>query len=396
MRRIPLALLLLAATGCTRSPASNLGEDASANVADDERARNEGDQKVEPPTLPPPPELPAPPSPSATATVDGACDSAALQLPKSTIIAKVDGEPVRADAMGDDARDAERDALHTYCREVHRIRQATARRAIDDHLLAKAAREAKVGPEELLRKTLDAVEPPTDEEIEAFYADNKSEQAPPLEAVKGQVAEAMLKERSQATYDAFIGSLRDKATIELQLPDIRPPAYDLAAAEHSATFGPPDAKLTIVEFSDFECPYCSKAAEGVAAVKKRFGDKVRFAYRHFPLSFHPAAQPAAEYSQCAHEQDKFWAMHDEIFANQRSLGTEALRRMAQDAGLDMTKLDECLASGRATKQVEADMAKGREVGVRGTPSFYFNGRTYEGGTGPAELTAAVEAELRGS
>ncbi|MEM9456817.1 MAG: thioredoxin domain-containing protein [Myxococcota bacterium] len=389
MRRIQLALLLLVAPGCNSSSASASNEATPARAAAD----SEPDQKVAPPTVA---AVPGTSAPGSTGSADDACSAAALDLPKSTIIAQVDGEPVRAEAMGDDARDAERDALHTYCREVHRIRQATARRAIDDHLMAKAAREAGIGTEELLRKTLDAVEPPTDEEIEAFYADNKTEQAPPLEAVKGQVAEALLKERSQAAYDAFIGSLRDKAKIELQLPDVRPPAYDLSAAEHSATFGPPDATLTIIEFSDFECPYCSKAAEGVAAVKKRFGDKVRFAYRHFPLSFHPAAQPAAEYSQCANEQDKFWALHDEIFANQRSLGTDALRRMAQDAGLDMTKLDECLASGRATKQVEADMAKGREVGVRGTPSFYFNGRTYEGGTGPAELTAAVEAELRGS
>lgn len=389
MRHIRLALLLLAASGCNSSPASASGEAAPAGAASDE-------QKVTPPPAPALPEVATPSTPTASTTLDDACSQAGLSMPAGTIIARVDGEPIRADAMGDDAREAERDALHTYCREVYRIRQATARRAIDDHLLAKAAREAGVSSDALVRTTLDKIERPDDAEIEAFYTANKTEQAPPLEAVKDQVAEAIVKERSQAAYDALLTSLRDKAKIELSLPDVRPPAYDLKAAEHSATFGPEDAQLTIVEFSDFECPYCSKAADGVNAVKKRFGDRVRFAYRHFPLSFHPAARPAAEYSQCAHEQDKFWAMHDEIFANQRSLSADTLRRSAQDAGLDMTKLDECLASGRASTQVEADMAKAREVGVRGTPSFYFNGRTYEGGTSPQELVSAVEAELRGS
>ncbi len=389
MRHAPLALLLLASLGCGSSSASPApGEAAPAKTPD-------GVEAVTPPAVPDAEPKPTPVA-AAPTTLDDACSSAALGLPKDTIIATVDGDPIRADAMGPDARDAERDALFTYCREVHRIRQATSRRAVEDHLLAKAAAAAGTTTEELIRTTLDAkVTPPDEATILAFYEANKSEQTPPLELVKPQVEEAITKERSQAAYDAFIGSLRAKAEIEVSLPDVRPPAQDLQAAAHSATFGPKDAKLTIVEFSDFECPYCSKAAEGVAAVKKRFGDQVHFAYRHFPLSFHPGAQPAAEYSQCAHEQDKFWAMHDEIFANQRGINPDSLRKMAQDVGLDLGKLDECLASGRAAKQVEEDMAKAREVGVRGTPSVYFNGRTYEGGTGPAELVAAVEAELRG-
>ena len=202
-----------------------------------------------------------------------------------------------------------------------------------------------------------------------------------------------MKDRQQAAYDGLLTGLRKGAKVETKLPDVRPPAQDVAPAVHSATFGSPEAKVKIVEFSDFECPYCSRAAKGVDAVKKQFGDQVQFAYRHFPLSFHPAARPAAELSQCAIEQGKFWELHDEIFDHQQELSAASLRGMAERAGLDMTKVDECLMSGRAAKQVDEDIAKATEIGVRGTPAFYINGRAFDGN--PEDLVSAVEDELTG-
>jgi protein-disulfide isomerase len=327
--------------------------------------------------------------------VDDACSNAALALPRGTVVATVDGEPIRAEALGEDGREAERDALHTYCREVHRIRTATLRRAIDDHLLARAARTQGQSTDELLRSHLDTkVKAPDDAEVEAWFLANRSEQAPPLELVRPQVEEAMMKERSQAAFDALLGDLRKAAEVNAQLPDVRPPAQDVTAAAHTATLGSPAARVQIVEFSDFECPYCARAARGIEAVKQRFGDEVQLAYRHFPLSFHPAARPAAELSQCAHEQGKFWALHDEIFEHQHELSAAGLRGMAANAGLDMAKVDECLMSGRAAKQVDEDMAKANEIGVRGTPAFYINGRAFDGS--PEELVAAVEQELQGA
>lgn len=388
MRHPGSVLLLLAALGCGSSSAS-----PPAPAAGNEALGPDGAPAVTAPAVPssqtPPPVAAAPSGPA-----DDACSNAALALPRSTIVATVDGEPIRAEALGDDGRDAERDALHTYCREVHRIRTATTRRAVDDHLLARAARAKGVSTDEFVRTHLDTnVKRPDDAEVEAWYTANKNEQAPPLELVRGQVEEAMMKDRSQAVYDALLAGLRKDAKVDTMLPDVRPPAQDVAPAVHSATFGSPEAKVRIVEFSDFECPYCSRAAKGVDAVKKQFGDQVQFAYRHFPLSFHPAARPAAELSQCALEQGKFWELHDEIFDHQQELSAESLRGMAERAGLDMTKVDECLMSGRAAKQVDEDMAKATEIGVRGTPAFYINGRAFDGGA--EDLPAAIEDELKG-
>jgi protein-disulfide isomerase len=385
MRRHCSALLLLAVLGCGSSSASLPAQEAAPGP--------DGVPAVAAPAVPDSkaPVAEAPPSGPA----DDACSNAALELPRGTVVATVDGEPIRAEALGDDGRDAERDALHTYCREVHRIRMATTRRAIDDHLLARAARAKGVGTDEFVSTHVDgAVTKPDDAEIEAFYAANRTEQAPPLELVRPQVEEAIMKERSQAAYDALLAGLRKGSEVDTKLPDVRPPAQDITAAAHTATFGPADAKLQIVEFSDFECPYCSRAAKAVDAVKARFGDQVQFSYRHFPLSFHPAARPAAELTQCALEQGKFWELHDLIFENQSSLSVEGLRGMGEKAGLDMAKVDECLMSGRAAKQIDEDLAKAQELGVRGTPAFYIDGRAFDGN--PEDLVAAVEDELRGS
>lgn len=388
MRRHSFALLLLATLGCGSSSASPPAPAGAAGP--------DGVPAVEAPAIDPSANVAAAALAAApSGSADDACSNAALELPRSAVVATVDGEPIRADALGDDSRDAERDALHTYCREVQRIRTAVTRRAVDDHLLDRAARTKGVSKEELVRTHLDqAVAKPTDAEVEAFYTANRTEQAPPLELVRGQVEEAIMKDRSQAAYDGLLTDLRRGTEVVLKLPDVRPPAQEITAAAHTATFGPSDAKLQVVEFSDFECPYCSRAAEAVKVVKQRFGDQVQFSYRHFPLSFHPVARPAAELTQCALEQDKFWELHDQIFDNQRSLSVEGLRGLAETAGLDMAKIDECLMSGRAAKQVEEDLAKGAEIGVRGTPAFYVGGRAFDGN--PEDLVAAIEDELRGS
>ncbi len=390
MRRHGSVLLLLAALGCDGSPAPAAAAPAASAPAAEATAE---------PTTPPVTAKAASPTTTPDTTIDpnDPCAGAAFALPASTIVATVDGEPVRASALGEDATDAEREARHGYCREVHRIRTSATQRAVDDHLLSAAARKKGVAVDAFVREHLaSAVVEPDEAEIAAFYEANKTDKAPPLEMVRGQVQEAIVKERSKGAYDALLASLRKGTTVATTLPEVRPPAFDFGTSEHTATFGPADATVSLVEFSDFECPYCSRAADAVTAVKKRFGDRIRFSYRHFPLNFHPAAQPAAEMTQCANEQGKFWALHDEIFAGQRAgLSPEGLRTMAQQVGVDMAAMDECLASGRARDQVQKDMTQAREVGVRGTPSFYINGRAYDGGVSPDELVAAIEQQLRG-
>ncbi|WP_375765640.1 thioredoxin domain-containing protein [Archangium gephyra] len=144
------------------------------------------------------------------------------------------------------------------------------------------------------------------------------------------------------------------------------------------SFGPKDAKVTIVEWSDFECPFCSRVGPTLKQIKETYGKDVRVVFRHQPLSFHPNAKPAAEAAMAAHEQGKFWEYHDKLFANQKALDRANLEKYAQELGLNMGQFKAALDSGKFRAKVEADASAGAAVGANGTPAFFINGREFVG------------------
>jgi len=336
----------------------------------------------------------APATPATPAVTKNACSDAALTLADDEIIATIAGEPMRASDLGEPLRNAERDALRTYCMGISQSRQQALDQAIDQRILETAAKGAGMEVEAFLKSKVEAsVTNPTDEEALAYYESHKSPTAPPFDAVKDQVLAAMTDEQTGKALEELVRGLRDAASVEITLPDVKPPPIDLKSGPEHPSMGDPNGIVEVVEFSDFECPYCSRAAETMQGLKARYPEKVRFTFRHFPLSFHPAARPAAEHAQCAHEQGLFWPYHDLLFANQRELGTDKLQEYAAQAGVDTTKLDECLRSGRAGAHVTADQSKGQEVGVGGTPSFYINGQAFAGNPTVDGIAAAIDAEL---
>ncbi len=160
------------------------------------------------------------------------------------------------------------------------------------------------------------------------------------------------------------------------------------------SFGPADAKVTVVEYSDFECPYCSRGADAVNELKKRYeGKSVRFVFRQFPLGFHKKAQLAAEASLAAHAQGKFWPMHDIMFKNAKQLGRESLEKYAKEAGLDMAKFKKALDDRTYKGQVEADMKLGASVGVGGTPTMFVGRKRVANPTAAAPVAKMIDAEL---
>ncbi|MDC0673790.1 thioredoxin domain-containing protein [Nannocystis radixulma] len=334
-----------------------------------------------------------PPAMRAAATPGSSlCEQASLKLAPGSVVAQIDGVDVKLEDLGDQLAQAENKALRQYCGEVARVREAALDSFVQQKVLTAAAEKAGKPINEYVQGRLDAAVPtPSDADIEAFYNTRKSPDAPPLEAVKDQVIQAINAEKSEQVFTEMLAELKATATVEKRLPDVRPPALELAAA-HSPWIGSSDAKVQVVEFSDFECPYCSRAADTLKQLKDKYADKpVQFVFRHFPLSFHPNARPAAEYAQCAHEQEKFWPLHDAIFAAQRELSTDKLKELAGQVGLDTAKLDECLA--RVGQIIETDMKVAGEAGVGGTPSFYINGQTFEGNPTVAGLSEAIDAEL---
>jgi protein-disulfide isomerase/rhodanese-related sulfurtransferase/uncharacterized membrane protein len=158
--------------------------------------------------------------------------------------------------------------------------------------------------------------------------------------------------------------------------------------------GNPEAPLTIVEFADFECSYCKQAEQTAREVRKKFGGEVRFVFRHFPMDrLHPQAEKAAEASECAAEQGKFWEAEEKFYDMQKDLSEAALERYAQDLGLDRDRFRQCLSSGVMAARVRRDADDGRALGVRWTPTFVIGTRIVEGALEPAEFIQLVQQEL---
>jgi protein-disulfide isomerase len=165
------------------------------------------------------------------------------------------------------------------------------------------------------------------------------------------------------------------------------------AADPVRLKGSPDAPVQIVEFSDFECPFCRRAESTVQAVVAKYQGKVSLAYRDFPLNgIHPSAQQAAEASRCAADQGKFWAYHERLFASE-ALDVKTLKSHARDVGLDQAKFDTCLDSGRLREAVERDADLGRNAGVSGTPAFFINGIPLTGAQPQAAFEKIIDEEL---
>jgi protein-disulfide isomerase len=145
--------------------------------------------------------------------------------------------------------------------------------------------------------------------------------------------------------------------------------------ENDAVWGPADAPITIIEFSDFQCPYCRKwQAEVWPELVKAYPGQIRFIYRDFPLvDIHPDALPAAEASECAHEQGKYWEYHDKLFSDELSLGSAAYETYASELGLNVTQFKTCLSTEKFKPEIEADLADGQLIGIEGTPTFIING-----------------------
>lgn len=153
------------------------------------------------------------------------------------------------------------------------------------------------------------------------------------------------------------------------------------------------AKVVLVEYSDFECSYCTRHHDTLKSIMDEYADDVALVYRHFPLSFHPEAVPAAVASECAAEQGKFWDFHDELFANSGDLGDDLYEKIASDIGLNVGDFTDCYESGKYEDEIAAEMAGGSAAGVTGTPATYVNGTKVSGAVPFATFQGIIEEEL---
>jgi len=233
---------------------------------------------------------------------------------------------------------------------------------------------------------------PSDADIAKWYEENPSRTGGrTLAELKGQIADLLLKERREAAEESLQNRLNKERNVVVTYQPFRL-SFDNGS---SPSLGNANAPVTLVEFSDFQCPFCNRFAPTLKQVSNKYGDKVHIVYRQYPIpSLHPFAFKAAEASLCANEQGKFWELHDAMFGDQTKLAVADLKRRAVSLGMDAKKFDACLDTGRYTEQVQKDMADGMKIGISGTPAVFVNGVELKGGAVPFEtVAAAIDREL---
>jgi protein-disulfide isomerase len=316
--------------------------------------------------------------------------SAAAETSAPTPLAEVDGDPITAEEL-------ERSLggkLNKLQEQIYELKRRELDTLIAQRLLAKEAAKRGVSVAALLDAEVTAkVGLVTEQEVERFYHANKARLRGDEADVRERVRAMLQQQKLTARRAEFVESLRAQASVVVRL---EPPPVVRAEVliDGAPVRGSPDAQVTLVEFSDYHCPFCKRAQGTVKQILERYPGKIRHVFRDFPIeSLHPQAPRAAEAARCAHDQGKFWEYHDLLFANAPRAASDDLRRYADQVGLNMPKFEQCVATGRHREAVQRDIDEAARLGLTGTPGFFINGRPLHGAQ-PLEVFARViEEEL---
>jgi predicted DsbA family dithiol-disulfide isomerase len=295
-----------------------------------------------------------------------------------------------SELKGLETRKLQNDA--SLAQDKQEILQKALDELVAEKLIEAEAVKEKKTKEQLLEAEVESnIDTPSAEDVEAFYEANKERIPIPKDQALPQVKAYMI-ERSRSRYrDMLLTRLKKDFGFKSYLEPLR---AQIATAGFPSR-GVANAPVTIVEFSDFECPYCGGLFPTLKQVEKNYPQTVRIVYRQFPLTnLHPHAMKAAEASLCAAEQNKFWEFHDSMFGNQRELSVPDLKQRAVDLKMDTQAFNQCLDSGRQGSAIQAYIQAGARAGVSGTPALFINGRFLSGNQPYSEIKDVIEDELQ--
>jgi len=234
----------------------------------------------------------------------------------------------------------------------------------------------------------------TDAQVDAFIKERQIPKDQINPEIKARIVEYLTVESKKVAVDNWIAAKTKKTPVEIYIHKPTLPTFEVNVGD--APFkGSSDAKVTIVEFSDFQCPFCSKGAQVLSAIEKKYGNKVKIAFKHYPLPFHAQARIAAEASMCANEQDTklFWKMHDAMFADQSKLDKDNLIATAKKIGAKEADFKTCLESGKFKAKIDANVAEGAAIGIKSTPTFFINGKLISGAQPLEVFSEVIDADL---
>jgi protein-disulfide isomerase len=301
----------------------------------------------------------------------------------STVVAEVGGHKITLADL-----DQQEAAKLLQARYKYYLAQRDALdQLIDDQLLRLQAGRENVSVEELLKRHVESqIKEPTEEQLRFVYDTVATDQ--PYEAVRDKLLETARQLRLKKARTSYLELLRSEYGVVVELSQ---PSAEVAT-ENSPRRGPENAPVQVVEFADYQCPYCQKINPDLSKLLEDFGSKVAVVFKDFPLPAHPAAKKAAEAARCAGAQGKFWEFHDALFQNKK-LEVAELKEQARAFHLDAASFDKCLDTGEQSGAVQKDVNQGQYLGLTGTPSFFVNGHFLSGAVGYRKLREQVEQEL---
>jgi len=307
--------------------------------------------------------------------------------PSKQSLATVDGQPL----TDEDLAPYVQSQLRPLREQEYQIKKKALDTLITQRILEAEAKKTGLTREKLLEQEVDAkVAEPTDVELNAIYAVQKEQINRPFEEVKTQLQQSLKKAKIQQARQEYSARLREQAKVAVLLG---PPRVQVGF-DPARVRGNPKAKVMIVEFSDFQCPYCGQVEATLKNVLAKHEGNVALAFRDMPISqIHPFAQGAAEASRCAGEQGKYWEYHDLLFADQDSLDRNGLIAKAAKLQLDAKQFEACVSSEKYKAQVQQDNQEGLRAGVSGTPGFFINGVFMSGAQPEASFGKVIEEQL---
>lgn len=312
--------------------------------------------------------------------------------PDKEVLAVVDGEKITlADLKEKNENLSEQ--LFRLDENAYKVKEYYLRDVIKSKLIDLEAKKKNVKPEDLISQEVTSkLRPVSDEEAAAFakgkIPDNK------FAEYKDRIKMYLAKQQEGELTNRYTTELEKKYNVKIKMKKPEKEKVEVKLSGDEPSKGPKNAKVTVIEFSEFQCPFCKRAYTHGRDIAKEYGDKVRYVFKHFPLSFHEKAHRASEASLCMHEQGKFFEYHDKLFENNQALEDADLKKYAVEVGGDQAKFEECLNSGRNKAKVDKDLADAQKYGVSGAPTFFINGEAVVGAVPYEDIKKVIDEALK--
>jgi len=304
----------------------------------------------------------------------------------TTVVAEVNGAKLTVA----DLEQEESGKLLQAHNQYYQAQQKALEDLIEKRLLQQKAAHEGLTLDQLVNRDIKSqVQDPTEDQLKVYYEGLETDQ--PFETVRAKILDKIRQLRIDKARAAYVKVLRAQSNVIVELAS---PSANVNL-ENAYTLGSKQAPVTLVEFADYECPYCQKVATDLRKLKDEFSGKLAFVFKDYPLPMHSHAQKAAEAARCAGKQGKFWEYHDELFRS-KQLDVERLKQEAVVLHLDGDQFAKCLDTGEESADVQRDREEGVKLGLTGTPSFFVNGHFYSGALDYTALHQIVEQQIEAS